>query len=89
MLRRVEDHGMGIPSENLERIFDMCFTTKAVGKDTGLGLATSRAIVKSHRGFLQVDSDLGHGTKFTVYLPARTSVVHVDDDRAVERPHGQ
>ncbi|QJR37880.1 hybrid sensor histidine kinase/response regulator [Gemmatimonas groenlandica] len=84
----VEDNGTGILPDDLERIFDLFFTTKTVGKGTGLGLSTSLAIVKSHGGFVRVDSEPGHGTKFDVYLPARTSVVHVAQDRAVERPHG-
>ena len=66
----VQDTGMGIPPENLERIFDPFFTTKALGYGTGLGLSTVLGIVKSHGGFLQVESTLGQGTRFIVNLPA-------------------
>jgi PAS domain S-box-containing protein len=89
VLLRVEDNGTGILPDDLEHIFDLFFTTKDVGKGTGLGLSTTLAIVKSHGGFIPVDSEPGTGTKFNVYLPARTSVVPVHEDRAVERPHGQ
>jgi CheY-like chemotaxis protein len=65
----VSDNGMGIASEIQERIFDPFFTTKEMGKGTGLGLATALTIVRSHGGFLNVYSDLGRGTRFSVYIP--------------------
>lgn len=68
---RVADTGMGIPKDNLERIFDPFFTTKEPGKGTGLGLATTLAIVKSHHGFIRVQSKHGRGTEFLLYFPAR------------------
>lgn len=67
----VEDTGSGIPDELVERIFDPFFTTKEVGKGTGLGLATSLAIVKGHGGFMRVASEPAVGTRMEVYLPAR------------------
>ncbi|MBE2286310.1 MAG: PAS domain S-box protein [Prosthecobacter sp.] len=66
----VEDEGVGIAQDVPPKIFDPFFTTKPPGKGTGLGLSTSLAIVKSHGGFVRVRSEPGHGTRFTVYLPA-------------------
>jgi signal transduction histidine kinase len=63
------DTGTGIPLEDLERIFDPGFTTKGVGVGTGLGLSICYRIVQDHRGSIQVTSDLGKGTQFTVRLP--------------------
>ena len=64
----VKDHGVGISSEHLGKVFDPYFTTKEKG--TGLGLATSYSIVKKHDGIITVDSTLGEGAEFHVYLPA-------------------
>jgi PAS domain S-box-containing protein len=66
----VRDTGTGIPADVMERMFEPFFTTKGVGCGTGLGLATVLTIVKSHRGFLQVQSMPGRGSAFFVYLPA-------------------
>lgn len=66
----VRDTGTGIPPEILEKIFDPFFTTKGVGKGTGLGLSTVAGIVKSHGGFLKVESRVGAGTAFRLFLPA-------------------
>ena len=64
----VEDHGCGIPQENLVRIFDPYFTTKSQG--SGLGLASVYSIVKRHGGTVGVYSVIGVGSSFTIYLPA-------------------
>jgi len=65
---RVEDSGQGIPQEFIDDIFDPYFTTKQQG--SGLGLALSYSIVKKHSGYMSVNSVMGKGTTFTIYLPA-------------------
>ena len=67
----VEDTGCGIPPENLKRMFEPFFTTKPVGQGTGLGLSVSYAIVRKHGGVIEVDSEVGRGTRFTIRLPIR------------------
>ncbi|MDD5349949.1 MAG: PAS domain-containing protein [Chthoniobacteraceae bacterium] len=66
----VADSGTGIPEEIIGKIFDPFFTTKELGKGTGLGLSTVLAIVKSHNGFVTIESKLGKGSKFSIFLPA-------------------
>jgi two-component system cell cycle sensor histidine kinase/response regulator CckA len=66
----VADNGTGIPPENLTRIFDPFFSTKAIGQGTGLGLSTVYGIVRQTGGFITVDSKPGEGAAFTIFLPA-------------------
>jgi two-component system NtrC family sensor kinase len=66
---RVTDQGEGISAENLNLIFDPFFTTKEVGQGTGLGLSVAQGIVEDHGGWIQVTSEPGAGSCFTVYLP--------------------
>jgi len=65
----VIDTGCGISEKNLQRIFDPFFTTKEVGKGTGLGLSVSYGIVSAHGGSIEVDSKVGEGSTFRIYLP--------------------
>lgn len=73
----VQDHGDGIPSENLQRIFEPFFSTKEIGSGTGLGLSTVYGIVRQTGGFIEVDSEVNKGSCFTVYLP-----IYVEKDKA-------
>jgi two-component system, NtrC family, sensor kinase len=66
----IGDTGSGIPPEAIERIFDPFFTTKPVGKGTGLGLSISYSIIKNLGGEIRVQSSVGKGTEFTVFLPS-------------------
>ena len=86
----VSDTGCGIAPEHLSRIFEPFFTTKEIGKGTGLGLATVYAIVKQHRGWIEVDSQVGKGTTFRIYLPVAKDVSAKQKTTAVvpELPRG-
>ena len=69
---RVRDNGIGIPTENRDKLFQPFFTTKPTGEGTGLGLSISYEIVtKQHGGTISVDSEVGDFTEFTVRLPRR------------------
>ncbi len=70
VVAEVADTGSGIPPEQLARIYDPFFTTKANGRGTGLGLSISYGIVEEHGGSIRCDSAVGQGTRFTVTLPA-------------------
>jgi len=79
VLVTVEDSGHGMSEETIERIFDPFFTTKEIGKGTGLGLSTVLNIVEAHGGFLDVKSEVGRGTKFSIYFPAVETKEHSSD----------
>jgi two-component system cell cycle sensor histidine kinase/response regulator CckA len=78
----VEDNGVGIPKDVLHRIFEPFYTTKEVGKGTGLGLAMVYGIIKKHNGFIEVTSALGEGTKFSAFIPVSYKQLHDDDHSA-------
>ncbi|MBI1987352.1 MAG: HAMP domain-containing histidine kinase [Nitrospinae bacterium] len=65
----VEDTGTGIPEGNREKIFQPFFTTKEEGRGTGLGLSICMGLVRSHGGEIEVESEPGQGTRFTIRLP--------------------
>jgi two-component system NtrC family sensor kinase len=70
---KFRDSGMGIDPEHLSKIYDPFFTTKQIGKGTGLGLAVSYGIIKDHSGHIDVESKLGEGTLFMITLPLATA----------------
>ncbi|HHT9116188.1 MAG: hypothetical protein HY607_05405 [Planctomycetes bacterium] len=63
------DNGIGIPEQNLSKIFEPFFTNKEVSKGTGLGLSTAYNIIKNHNGTIEVNSKVDEGTTFTVKIP--------------------
>jgi two-component system NtrC family sensor kinase len=70
---KITDTGVGIPRENMRKIFDPGFTTKGVGVGTGLGLSICYKIINDHRGRIAVESEVGRGTTFTITLPVSIS----------------
>ncbi len=69
----VADTGPGIDPRELPKIFDPFYTTKAVGEGSGLGLAIARRVIEQHGGSIRVDSEVGHGTRVVLELPAEGS----------------
>ena len=81
-LLTISDEGTGIEAETLEHIFHPFFTTKAVGKGTGLGLAVVYGIIQQHKGFIRVESTPGKGTCFFIYLPVTGDIVCVETQQS-------
>jgi nitrogen-specific signal transduction histidine kinase len=87
---KIVDTGSGMPPHIIDKIFEPFYTTKEQGKGTGLGLSTALGIVKGHGGFINVYSEVGSGTQFTIHVPAVT--IEQASQRgagAVELPYGK
>ncbi|MDQ3025992.1 MAG: ATP-binding protein [Pseudomonadota bacterium] len=84
----VTDSGHGIAPEVIDRIFEPFFTTKPAGRGTGLGLALVHSVVVEHHGFIEVASELGRGTSFTVWMPQIQAEIGPVETRRDELPRG-
>ncbi len=85
---KVIDNGKGIPPENLKKIFDPFFTTKPVGQGTGLGLSIAYKIIEKHNGKIEVQSQVGRGTEFTITLPVSGSAQPMATKQSASLPFG-
>ena len=84
----VSDTGTGIPEEVKKLLFVPFFTTKEIGKGTGMGLAVVHGIVEEHQGFIDVDTEVGRGSTFRVFFPVTKAVEQVEPEKKIELPGG-
>jgi PAS domain S-box-containing protein len=82
---KIADTGTGIQEQHLPHIFDPFFTTKGIGKGTGLGLSISYAIIKEHEGRISVESEVGKGSIFTIFIPANLELKKLGQKQASVR----
>ena len=75
---KVKDNGTGMDQKTITRIFQPFFTTKEMGLGSGLGLASAYGIVKGHGGYIDVESEKGHGSVFSIYIPASEALIQKD-----------
>jgi CheY-like chemotaxis protein len=83
VLISVKDTGTGIDEKTKERIFEPFYTTKEVGKGTGLGLSIVYGIIKQHNGYIDMDTEIGKGTEFKIYLPVIESGIEEKNPAAI------
>ncbi len=84
----ITDTGCGIDSKTLPHVFEPFFTTKPVGKGTGLGLATVYGIIKQHQGWVEVESQIGRGTTFSVFMPHDGAAAGAREETSLETARG-
>ena len=85
---RIRDHGVGIDAETRRRMFEPFFTTKTAGRGTGLGLSLAISVAKAHGGGIDVDSVVGAGATFSVYLPVATGIIKTATTEDAPLPRG-